>query len=148
MIIDTSLKEELKDSLIEVPANTVRSVFQENTNWSHIQLLLIDSKYHALSTDNWQKVLNTSNTKAEKYLTNYYDCNHFAFLFKAEVGLLLVNSVGLVLNFSGHHAFNSVLICDTPGQYEFKFIEPQADRFIQLKDNPIYGLQGQGLIII
>ena len=147
-IIPDKLKDDLKDNYVEYSAGDIRSAWQANTDYAHLQLLQIDSKYRALRTEDWKKVMNDSDTRTQKYIADFYDCNHFAFLFKAEVGLLLVNGCGLVLDFSGQHAFNVAVIGDDSKKPAFRFIEPQGDNWIIANSKPYYNLKGQGLIIL
>ena len=147
-IVPDKLKEELKDQYVVYDAKAVRSAWQAITDYSHLQLLQIDEEYRSLSLDNWNKVLQASDTSKQKYIKNFYDCNHFAVLFKAEVGLILVNGCGLVLDFSGEHAFNLIIVGEENKPPSFKFVEPQLDNWIVPNSSPHYNLKGNGLIIL
>ena len=144
-IIPGELKSDLANKFTVFDAKTVRSAWQANTELAHMQLILLDSEYRALSDENWQQVMNAADTSKKQYLPNYFDCDKFAFLFHSEVNALLVNGVGLVLDFSGKHAFNVAIVSgDKP---TFKFIEPQTDGWIQANSKPCYSMNS-GLVIL
>ena len=146
-IIDEGLAALLDGKWQVYDAATVRSAWQEVSDYNHISLLQVDDKYRALKIEDWHRVMAASDTSSYRYTASYFDCNSFALAFKAEVSRLLVNGCGLVLDYTGHHAFNLALIAgqDKP---TFRFIEPQAENWIVTGSQPCYNMKGQGLVYL
>ena len=141
------LHDELKGRWKVHSAADVRNAWQSNTELNHIYLMLMDDEYHALSMADWSKVLALLDTRKHAYTHHYWDCNSFAILAKAEVSMTLVNSMGIVLNVGGRHAFNSMLV-DTDGKLSYAFAEPQIDKPIALGSRPCYTFSSNGMCLL
>ena len=84
----------------------------------------LDSKYVAVSQKEFQKIIDWDWTDNKKYVAEKYDCDNFAFSFKARVDRKFhVNTVGLVIDYAGGHAYNIVIFSDGTS----KIFEPQSD---------------------
>ena len=111
---------------------------KHDTSWIYKQLtdvgfltsgmkrLHLDSKYWACSKKEFQDWITWDWTNKKKYISEQYDCDNFAFNFKARVARKFgVNSVGLVIDYSGGHAYNLIVFSDGT----WKIFEPQNDRW-------------------
>lgn len=84
----------------------------------------LDNKYVGVSQKEFQKIIDWDWTDNKKYVAEKYDCDNFAFSFKARVDRKFhVNTVGLVIDYDGGHAYNIVVFADGTS----KIFEPQSD---------------------
>ena len=84
----------------------------------------LDRKYIAVSQKEFQKIIDWDWTDNKKYIGEKYDCDNFAFSFKARVDRKFhVNTVGLVVDYEGGHAYNIIVFADGTS----KIFEPQSD---------------------
>ena len=84
----------------------------------------IDSKYHLCSEKDMTAIIKFDWTDRKKYVSEFYDCDNFAFNFKAMVARRFgINSVGLVIDWSGGHAYNIIAFRNG----SMKIFEPQSD---------------------
>ena len=95
---------------------------------SGMKRLHLDSKYWACSKKEFQDWIRWDWTNKKKYVAEEYDCDNFAFSFKARCDRKIgINTVGLVIDYSGGHAYNVVAFTDSPA----KLYEPQSDRWVE-----------------
>ena len=96
-----------------------------------LQGLPIDETYWAVPIDTWQLILDYNGTDKRQYVKDIFDCDNFAILFAGTVAdKFSINGAGIVIDFSGMHAYSCILVVDENGQLAFATIEPQNDRFI------------------
>ena len=89
----------------------------------------LDNKYVAVSEKEFQKIIDWDWTDNKKYVAEKYDCDNFAFSFKAMVDRRFgVNNVGLVIDYSGGHAYNIIVFNDG----SVRLFEPQTDRWARV----------------
>ena len=88
-----------------------------NTMW-------LDNKYVAVPEAEFRKIINWDWTDNKKYIAEKYDCDNFAFSFKARVDRKFhVNTVGLVIDYEAGHAYNVIVFANGT----MKLFEPQSD---------------------
>jgi len=108
------------------------------------QRVLLDNKYWTCSKEEFQKVVEYNTINEKQYVLEQYDCDNFAFAFKAQVAMNHnLNNVGLVIDNSGGHAYNVVIFDDGTAQ----LFEPQNDTWITPGESGAYAFQ-TGIIII
>jgi len=91
-----------------------------------MEIKALDTKFWTCNEADWKKIIAYDWTDEKKYVTEQYDCDNFAFNFKARVARKFgVNSVGLVIDYSGGHAYNLIVFSDGT----WKIFEPQSDRW-------------------
>jgi len=84
----------------------------------------LDQKYIAVPQKEFQKIIDWDWTDNKKYIAEKYDCDNFAFSFKARVDRRFhVNTVGLVIDYDAGHAYNIIIFADGTS----KIFEPQSD---------------------
>ena len=84
----------------------------------------LDNKYVAVSEKEFQKIIDWDWTDNKKYVAEKYDCDNFAFSFKARVDSKFhINTVGLVIDYDGGHAYNIIIFSNGTS----KIFEPQSD---------------------
>jgi len=144
--------ERLKKDYIDPPIMTTR--VEKDSPWLYnqlrdagllqIQRLHLDSKYWACSKKEFEDWIEWDWTNKKKYIAEEYDCDNFAFSFKARCDRKIgINCVGLVIDYSGGHAYNVVAFSDAPTE----LYEPQSDRWVKKGQSKMYTLTS-GYIIL
>ena len=150
--------DRFKKDYIDPPMMT--TIEKHDTSWIYKQLtdvgfltsgmkrLHLDSKYWACSKKEFQDWIKWDWTNKKKYVSEQYDCDNFAFSFKARCDRKIgVNSVALVIDYSGGHAYNLVCFTDAPAE----LYEPQSDRWVTKGNgkskNEVYKMQDGYLIL-
>ena len=134
---DTTITTEALDKLMKA------------SKWKDFQPIYTDSSYVGLNRTEWNKVLAETNTRTLKYVPTVHDCDDFAFLARGVVPAVAdVNGIAVVLDFSGKHAYNLVLVCEADGTRSVEAVEPQQDRFVRFSDvgrEPYSAVNGMAL---
>ena len=95
----------------------------------NMEILSLDKKYLVTNLKDMKKIIEWDWTDNKKYVAEKYDCDNFAFSFKAMVDRRFgVNNVGLVIDYSGGHAYNIIVFNDGA----VRIFEPQTDRWPRL----------------
>ena len=111
---------------------------------SHWQRIHLDNKYFVCTKPEFQKVVDANTIDEKKYIKDQFDCDNFAFAFKAQVAMQYkLNNVGMVIDHSGGHAYNVIVFSN--GKAEL--FEPQNDRWITPGENKSH-LFKRGIVII
>ena len=91
-----------------------------------MEIMSLDSKYFLCDEKDMKSIIKWDWTDKKKYVKEKYDCDNFAFSFKAMVDKRFgLNGVGLVIDYSGGHAYNIVVFQDG----SVKIFETQSDRW-------------------
>ena len=89
-----------------------------------VKRLHLDSKYWVCTKEDFQNWIKWDWTNGKRYISEEYDCDNFAFSFKARCDRKIgINAVGLVIDYSGGHAYNLVVFSDVAPE----LFEPQND---------------------
>lgn len=97
---------------------------------SNLQFVPLDTSYVALPADTWELFLEYSGVDRIKYKSDTMDCDDFAQILCGECKRKLrVNGIGLVVDFSGGHAYNALLAYEG-SELSLLTIEPQNDKII------------------
>ena len=104
-----------------------------------LKLRMLDSEYLALSESDWAKLALETRTAQHDWKPETRDCDDFAFAFRGLAPLnYAINGVGMVIDISGKHAYNVVVVYvendDGTAEFDIKVIEPQDDMFVLHKD--------------
>ena len=74
-------------------------------------------------------------TAALPYSPKRFDCENYARFYRVLAALLLgVNSIAVVFDWSGGHAYNLIVTADGDG----RLYDPQYDRFVELGESDLY----------
>lgn len=112
---------------------------------ARLSVWAVDSHYFALPAKTWDRVIQYTGVDAGRYEPERYDCDDFAVAFKAAVSRKLkVNGVGYVIDVSGGHAYNALLVADGDG-VAVSFLEPQNDRLV-MQPAPQYAMQSGAVL--
>lgn len=113
---------------------------------SNLQFVPLDTAYVALPADTWELFLEYSGVDRIKYKSDTMDCDDFAQILCGECKRKLrVNGIGLVVDFSGGHAYNALLAYEG-SELSLLTIEPQNDKII-INRSGMYAAQ-QGFILL
>ena len=134
----------IRDAL---PATTLLGVFPHGS--SGVSALFADSRYYCLHQDAWDAIL-AATVDRNKYIPERFDCDKFARWWDGVVGHNYeVNGKGIVLDFSGEHAYNIVFVWNGDGKtpsLTARFMEPQENKFVDLGSH--HHILTRGVIII
>lgn len=98
-----------------------------------IQLQFLDAEFTALPLQVWQKIIKFTNVNNVKYISSKRDCDNFAIGFAGQCSLRFgVNGAGIVVDISGKHAYNCILVKELGEDLVVKVLEPQTDGFVEL----------------
>lgn len=99
---------------------------------SRLGLVLWDPEYTGVDRKTWEKILAWSNVDRHRYETFSRDCDNFAIALAGQLSLRLgINGVGIVVDYSGCHAYCALLVVDDDG-VRIAVVEPQSDGFISM----------------
>lgn len=105
--------------------------------------LVLDNTYWTCSQAKFERILAWDWTNTKQYTKDQFDCDDYAFLMKANATYFYgINSVGLVIDNSGKHAYNIIVFSDKTA----KIFEPQSDKWIEPGEG-LY-LMEEGTIIL
>ncbi len=118
----------------------------EESELGPLQLVPLDTAYVALPTETWELFLEYSGVDRIRYKSDTMDCDDFAQILAGECKRKLhVNGIGLVVDFSGGHAYNALLAYEG-SKLALLTIEPQNDKII-INRNGMYAAQ-QGFLLL
>ena len=96
----------------------------------YLQPITLDDQYKIISEDAWRAILQHSGIDKFRWVKNFRDCDKFAKALAGTVPMeFLVNSIGVVADASGKHAY-VVIVLWVDDKLVFRFIEPQSDKWI------------------
>ena len=111
-----------------------------------VDSMILDGKYYMANESNMLNVIAWDWTEKKKFILDRYDCDDFAFTFKANVNRYYdLNQVGVVVDWSSRHAYNIILF---PNRNIWLF-EPQTDSFFFVSERKkfLYSLEDAVIII-
>ena len=93
--------------------------------------LPLDETYWAVAIETWHLILAYNGTDKKRYVKDVFDCDNFAILFAGSVAdKFSINGAGIVIDYSGGHAYSALLVVTEDGALAFATIEPQNDEFV------------------
>ena len=148
---NTFIKRVIKDSQATTPREqTDNEMINEalknlkgytKRSWQRITL---DNQYWTCSKEEFQTIVDYNTINEKQYVLQQFDCDNFAFAFKAQVALNHnLNNVGLVIDNSGGHAYNVIVFNDGTAE----LFEPQTDRWITPGESKMYSFK-KGIVIL
>ena len=115
-----------------VPAETLQQALQ--AAGCRLTLYTLDQQCWAVTDEILDEWLSTDDTDAEAYVAEAWDCDNFATALCARASSTLGNCCGVVVDFSGRHAYNAFAVVRMHGQIAVRFVEPQNDSTVDLGD--------------
>ena len=109
--------------------------------------ITLDNTYWAVSLETWELILAYNGASKNDYVKDSFDCDNFALCLAGNVPQRWgVNGVAIVIDFSGQHAYNALLVVDENGVLEVAVVEPQNDEFVIRKQGMYKGNCGFALL--
>lgn len=131
----------------KVKADAIRHALEVAIGSDGVRVVVLDGEYKVVPEAEMMDVVRATRTSVEKYVAEFHDCDQFAReLWSRAPNQSGLNSVALVLDFSGQHAYNAIVV-DADGKLVVKFVEPQKDAEFTLHSQPCYILSN-GLVLI
>ena len=119
------------------------SHFKTNSEKNMVRYHL-DSTYWTCTKKEFLKIVDYNNINERKYIGQRFDCDNFALSFKSQVSIDFgLNNVGLVIDYSGGHAYNIVIFSNG----DVELFEPQNDSFPIKNSSSMYSFKG-GIILL
>jgi len=126
-----------------VDGSKFRNELRNTTDISTISIM--DRKYYMTDWETWKEIIELDWTDQKKYIKEQYDCDDFAFSFKARASEVFgLNSVmacyGKIYNkdtgaLIGSHYWNIILTDDNKAYY----YEPITDKYAEASNNVVIG---------
>lgn len=134
----------------EIDINQTKLVSLLNDKLPEHKLFALDGKYRVPHTDDLNDFIKNTKIDENNYLSNFYDCENFAFHFHSILALNYhINSCGIVISYESAHAFN-VLVSHQGGKdnLQVNIFEPQSDNmWLPNKDKNNYKIEDQIILI-
>ena len=120
----------VRDTKQEFNNNQVKAALKAS-GLSKLQGVPLDSTYWGVSLETWHLILAYNGTDKKRYVKDTFDCDNFAILFAGSVAdKFSINGAGIVIDYSGGHAYSALLVVTEDGSLAFATIEPQNDEFV------------------
>ncbi len=127
-------KPQVKDAISMVSYDKVVAALRQSA-LKNLRPQFLDRNYTALPMEKWQEILEYSDVDRVQYVSELRDCDNFAIALAGQVALRFgVNGIGIVVDFSGRHAYNCLLVSTSDGGLEIKVVEPQSDGMPKVGD--------------
>lgn len=106
----------------------------------------MDGTYYLANKDQMKKWIEEDMVDVREYKRNKYDCENFAFSFKAHMDFEHeVNQVGLVIDYESGHSYNVIVWANG----KFSLFEPQNDKLFPYsrRNEEMYHFDGSTVLI-
>ena len=121
----STLRRRIEKGKVQVSGNEAARAFANLQ--TGVQPWMLDTHYWALPIATWDDVLRHMGVGEFTYRSEQSDCDDFAMCLRGRVPLELgINGVGVVLDFSGGHAYSAMLVADGADSLRARLLEPQA----------------------
>ena len=137
---DADLLQRVRAARVTVTAQAVSDALRASP-LARLSLSFLDRTYTALPMEVWAEILEWSDVDRVGYVSESRDCDNFAVALAGQVGLRFgVNGCGIVVDYSGKHAYNMLLVStpdadgDGSPDLAIALVEPQTDRLPQVGD--------------
>ena len=132
-----------------VDANVVRQLLRNEG--CKLDVHTTDARYMVLPRETWNRILAKDDTNAAKYIKEEYDCDNFALeLYREMVNVKRLRAIGWMIDYSGKHSYNAILVLDKDGSVCAEFLEPQSDRIVEpgtpMSKTEMYTMQ-RGIVV-
>lgn len=107
-----------------------------------VRRLYLDGKYWLPSQRDARRIIEWSQVNTIPWQSDIYDCDDHAEALRHDFRSCRVNACGLIVDWSGGHAYNIVIFPDE----QFWFVEAQSDRIVAIGDG-IYKLSKADVLL-
>lgn len=138
-------KDKILSTVTEVDVTKMQAAWAAGP-LSHIQLILLDEKFRAVSEDSWNDILPACSDKMLTYQKDWADCDDFSIVFCGHViEQTNINSTAIVFDSGGKHSFNAAFFIKDK-VLTVKVIEPQQSQWADISQ-PMY-VNSSGFAIV
>lgn len=118
---------------IEATSDDIEAAVREEFGDSAADsIMFLDGRYYAPEEDGFDTMRRYDITEFLPYRPARFDCENFAQMFQVLSAFAFgVNSVAVVIDWSGGHAYNLVYLADG----SLRLYEPQTDEVVELGDS-------------
>ena len=119
----------------EIPADRLQKAL--HGAGCSLALYTLDRRCWAVTDEILDKWLATDDTDAASYIEEAWDCDNYATALCARASATLGNCCGIVVDFSGRHAYNAFAVLRGVAQEQIaiRFVEPQNDSTVDIGDS-------------
>ena len=140
------IKKAISDTLLSFSNPQVQTLLM-NSRYRNFRIRAVDGNYFVLPAATLELILERSSLDELVWTPDRFDCDDFAICLKAEFARqFMINSVGIVYDWSGKHAYSAAVIYNAKRQLELRTIEPQSDKTVKMGEAPMYAARA-GLLI-
>jgi len=110
--------------------------------------LRLDGNYYTADMDSLKRIIDWDWTDTRKYITDTFDCDKFAFYFKARIAIDFgINAIGIILDYSAGHAYILLIVKDS--SINWYLYEPQNDSIFTYdsRDKNMYRMEHYILVM-
>lgn len=87
----------------------------------------LDNRYYCLSAAAWDGLIKAVGTEPNKYAADRFDCDAFSRVWYGRVAEdYEINGMGIVIDWSGKHSYNALLVAGADGTLTVRLFEPQT----------------------
>ena len=109
----------------------IQAVRQSPIGGDGMYIVPCDTHYRILDSTGWGGALDYTGVDKRKYISEFFDCDNFAIVLAAVCAMKFhINSVGIVFDFGGGHAYAVLPVRQADGSIKIIILEPQNDRYI------------------
>lgn len=126
-----NIRKRIKEESIKVDSSVLAQLIAENTQ---LEPKILDRKKVSIPLDLLETILDNTKVDERKYIAESGDCDDFAIALAGVTrNRFRYGGIGIVIDYSGRHAYNCAMIHDpdNPDQVGLIFIEPQSDGLIK-----------------
>lgn len=129
------VKRKIARSAVEFDSNRLVEIWKRSSI-SRLNPIILDSRFKAVDLNTWKLILERSRIDKYRYTNNIKDCDNFAAALFGTIPLEYgVNTVGFVIDYSGQHAYNSLVYYESDREdLRIALVEPQNDQFVTTDD--------------
>ena len=97
-----------------------------NKEYGNMGDVLLDDQYFCITQSEWDQVIKAIGPEKDPYTPNRFDCDSFSRVFWGKVNETFeINGLFVVVDYSGRHSYNALLIHDGAGGLTIRLYEPQ-----------------------
>lgn len=143
-----AINKRIRENGITVSSQDILKAFKASLGRG-LQVWPLDSEYTVVDMLTIKHIIERSKVDKAKYIKDKRDCDKFARCVWAETSKnFLLNSFGLVLDFSAAHAYNAIVRHIGKNKLDILWLEPQNDKIFD--QAPLTGayLAKHGVVLI
>ena len=95
----------------------------------NFQIMRLDRSFWTCTLEDWKEIIEQTEVDEVRYVAERTDCDDFAVALKGLVALKYgINAIGMVVDITGKHAYNIIVVSNADGTFSAHALEPQTDQ--------------------